>query len=118
MTVPSELFPFFLRSKGLGFAVFCRAVCGIVLAQITPSALEAVSYKYYSLFIATNFSAAVVYFFFLPETNGKSLVEIAELFGDKLATDQSDDDISNFLEKPPFDSKDFDVEKGAGISTK
>ncbi|KAF4783484.1 hypothetical protein HER10_EVM0010496 [Colletotrichum scovillei] len=65
--VPSELFPFFLRTKGLAFAV---------------------ATKYYSLFIATNLAAAVFYFFFLPETSGKSLEEIAELFGDDLATNR------------------------------
>ncbi|KAH7136946.1 hypothetical protein B0J13DRAFT_677715 [Dactylonectria estremocensis] len=84
--VPSELFPFFLRSKGLAFAVFCKATVGIVLSQITPIALANVSWRYYSLFIATNLTAAIIYFFFLPETSGKSLEEIAELFGDVVAT--------------------------------
>ncbi|KAF7557625.1 hypothetical protein G7Z17_g588 [Cylindrodendrum hubeiense] len=83
--VPSELFPFFLRSKGLAFAVFCKATVGIVLSQITPIALENVGWRYYSLFIATNMTAAIIYFFFLPETSGKSLEEIAELFGDVVA---------------------------------
>ncbi|KAI9154880.1 High-affinity glucose transporter [Paramyrothecium foliicola] len=86
--VPSELFPFFLRSKGLAFAVFTKSVVGIVLSQVTPIALANVSWRYYSLFIATNMSAAVFYFFCLPETSGKSLEEIAELFGDCLATEQ------------------------------
>lgn len=102
--VPSELFPFFLRSKGLAFAVFIKAIAAIVLSQITPIAIAQVSWRYYSLFIATNLAAAVVYFFFLPETvsgtfpskvhhpclllqSGKSLEEIAEVFGDTLATE-------------------------------
>lgn len=66
--VPSELFPFFLRSKGLAFAVFSKSVIAIVLSQITPVAIAEVSWRYYSLFIATNLSAAVFYYFFLPET--------------------------------------------------
>jgi hypothetical protein len=89
--VPSELFPFFLRSTGMGLAVFSKAVSAIVLSQITPTALENVGWRYYSLFIATNFVAAFVYFFLLPETGGKTLEEIAELFGDTLAIDPSKD---------------------------
>lgn len=43
--VPSELFPFFLRSKGLAFAVFTKAIVAIVLSQITPIALAEVSWR-------------------------------------------------------------------------
>ncbi|KAL0932411.1 sugar transporter [Colletotrichum truncatum] len=86
--VPSELFPFFLRTKGLAFAVATKSVTAIILSQITPLAIASVSWRYYSLFIATNLAAAVFYFFFLPETSGKSLEEIAELFGDDLATNR------------------------------
>lgn len=89
--VPSELFPFFLRTKGLGLAVFSKSVVAIVLAQITPVAIQNVGWRYYALFIATNFAAAFVYYFFLPETMGKSLEEIAELFGDAIATEQPGD---------------------------
>ncbi|KAF2221228.1 general substrate transporter [Elsinoe ampelina] len=85
--VPSELFPYSLRAKGLSFAVFVKAIAAIVLSQITPVAIQEVGWRYYSLFIATNAFAAVIYFFFLPETGHKSLEEIAELFGDTLATE-------------------------------
>lgn len=43
--VPSELFPMFLRSKGLAFAVFMKSVVAIVLSQITPVALENVAWR-------------------------------------------------------------------------
>ncbi len=89
--VPVELFPFFLRSKGLGLGVFSKAVVAIVLAQVTPIAIEHVHWRYYALFIASNFAAGFVYYFFLPETKGKSLEEIAELFGDALATEHLED---------------------------
>ncbi|GME52724.1 hypothetical protein VE03_03405 [Neofusicoccum parvum] len=88
--VPSEIFPFFLRATGVGLGVFAKAVVAIVLSQITPVAIEDAGWRYYSLFIATNMAAAVLYFFFLPETRGKTLEEIGELFGDALATDRID----------------------------
>jgi hypothetical protein len=43
--VASELFPFFLRSKGLGAAVFVQSVVAIVLSQVTPPALANVSWR-------------------------------------------------------------------------
>ncbi|KAK8062744.1 hypothetical protein PG997_014841 [Apiospora hydei] len=89
--VCSELFPFFLRSRGIAISVFFHSVVAIVLSQITPVALAEVSWRYYSLFIATNLTAGLIYFFFLPETAGKSLEEVGELFGDVLATDHIGD---------------------------
>ena len=44
--VPSELFPFFLRTKGLAFAVAVKSTFAIVLSQITPTALANVSWRY------------------------------------------------------------------------
>ncbi|KAL8377153.1 hypothetical protein RB595_008026 [Gaeumannomyces hyphopodioides] len=84
--VPSELFPFFLRSKGLSLAVTSKSVVAIASPQITPVALADISWRFYTVFIATNLVAGIIYFFFLPETSGKTLEEIAELFGDTVAT--------------------------------
>lgn len=68
--------------------VFAKAVVATMLSQITPIAIQNTEWKHYALFIATNFAAAFMYFFFLPETKGKSPKKIAELFGDALATEQ------------------------------
>ncbi|KAF5578576.1 high-affinity glucose transporter [Fusarium subglutinans] len=66
--VPSELFPFSLRTKGIALAVATKAIVAIVLSQITPLAIANVGWRYYSLFISSNAAAAVFYFFILPET--------------------------------------------------
>lgn len=42
---PRWLVPFFLRSKGLGAAVFVQSVVAIVLSQVTPPALANVSWR-------------------------------------------------------------------------
>lgn len=52
--------------------------------QVSPIAFKEVGYKYYSLFICTNLLGAIVVFFLFPETKGKSLEEIAEIFGDEV----------------------------------
>jgi hypothetical protein len=55
-----------------------------VFNQVSPIAFKEVGYKYYSLFICTNLLGAIVVFFLFPETKGKSLEEIAEIFGDEV----------------------------------
>ncbi|KAF5563774.1 high-affinity glucose transporter [Fusarium phyllophilum] len=87
--VPSELFPFFLRTKGMALAVAAKAMVAVVLSQITPLAIANVGWRYFSLFIASNAAAAVFYFFFLPKTSRKSLEEIAALFEDDVVISSS-----------------------------
>jgi hypothetical protein len=43
--VPSELFPFFLRTKGMALAVATKAIVAIVLSQVTPLAIANVSWR-------------------------------------------------------------------------
>lgn len=81
----SEIFPQHLRAQGNSFAVFCTSITQIWLSQVTPLAFAAVAWKYYFLFIAMNLVGGLIYFFFLPETNQKTLEEIAEAFGDSSA---------------------------------
>ncbi|KAL5358333.1 putative hexose carrier protein [Aspergillus floccosus] len=106
--VPSELFPFLLRSTGMGLAVFCKSVAAIILSQITPVAISNVGWRYYALFVATNFCAAFVYIFFLPETRGKTLEEIGGLFGDTVVSEDSkmSDLIGGCTNKGSNDTKD------------
>ncbi|KAI8167005.1 hypothetical protein K4K49_011173 [Colletotrichum sp. SAR 10_70] len=78
----SEIFPLHLRGTGVGFAIFTQAVTAIWLSQVSPTAFEALEWKFYFIFIATNVSAGLAYYFFLPETNQLSLEQIAAVFGD------------------------------------
>ncbi|KAH8593729.1 hypothetical protein B0O99DRAFT_653230 [Bisporella sp. PMI_857] len=77
----SELFPHFLRSKGMSVAVWGKAVIAIVISQITPVAVKNISWRYYSVYISFNAVAAFIFYFMLPETRGKTLEEVAALFG-------------------------------------
>lgn len=42
----AELFPHFLRSKGMSLAVWGKAVIAIVISQITPIALRNITWRY------------------------------------------------------------------------
>jgi hypothetical protein len=73
-----------IRSKGSAISVVSNVLINIVFNQVSPIAFSEVGYKYYSLFICTNLIGAVVVFFIFPETKGKSLEEIAHIFGDEV----------------------------------
>lgn len=65
-------------------SICCNVIINIVFNQVSPIAFSEVGYKYYSLFICTNLVGAVVVFLIFPETKGKSLEEIAQIFGDEV----------------------------------
>lgn len=79
-----EIMTMAIRAKGSAMAIVCNVIINIVFNQVSPIAFSEVGYKYYSLFICTNLVGAIVVFFIFPETKGKSLEEIAQIFGDEV----------------------------------
>ncbi|KAH7123222.1 hypothetical protein B0J13DRAFT_599022 [Dactylonectria estremocensis] len=80
----AEIFPLDLRGVGVGFAVFTQAVTAIWLSYAASYAFDAISWKFYFVFIACNLFAGTIYFFFLPETRFLTLEEVAAKFGDEV----------------------------------
>lgn len=80
----AEIFPLDLRGVGVGFAVFTQAVTAIWLSYAASLAFDAITWKFYFVFIAMNVFAGTVYYFFLPETRFLSLEEVAAKFGDEI----------------------------------
>jgi sugar porter (SP) family MFS transporter len=81
----AEIFPTALRSRATAICCFMGTGAAILLNQLSPMAFQAIGWKYYSLFIAADIFAGFCFFFFYPETKGKTLEEMAELFGDNVA---------------------------------
>ncbi|KAK9235256.1 general substrate transporter [Lipomyces kononenkoae] len=79
-----------VRAIGTAFAVEVNVVINIILNQVSPIAFANIGWRYYSVFIATNIIAAVVVFLYFPETKGKTLEEINELFGEETIINMSD----------------------------
>jgi hypothetical protein len=73
-----------VRALGNALTTFTNWTVNLVFAQFTPSALDSVGFKYFYLFFALNLIAATCYYFFFPETKGRTLEQIDELFGDQL----------------------------------
>ncbi|KAK8111399.1 general substrate transporter [Apiospora kogelbergensis] len=80
--IPPEVFTTELRAKANAIVQVIHYSISLIITQCSPIALAAVGWKYYIMFIATNALCAVVFFVAYPETKGKSLEEIADIFGD------------------------------------
>lgn len=81
----AEIFPLDLRAVGVGFSVFSQSLTAIWLNYAASYAFEAISWKFYFVFIGCNAFAGTMYYFFLPETRFLTLEEIAAKFGDEVA---------------------------------
>lgn len=78
----SEVFPTALRAKGTSLSTFTNWAVNLIFAQCSPIALTNMGYRYFYLFTAFNWAAAVVVYFCYPETQGHTLESVNELFGD------------------------------------
>ena len=81
----SEVLPTPIRAKGVGLAVF-----SLMAGFITFSAPGAVAFKnlqwgMFIIFSGLSVLSAIIIYFFIPETKGRPVEEIGELFGDYVA---------------------------------
>ena len=75
-----EVVPYSLRAKAAMIYQLTGNLAGLFNAFTNPVAMEAISWRYYIVWccmLALNFT--LVWFFF-PETRGKALEEVAEIF--------------------------------------
>lgn len=78
--IPAEIFDTRTRSKGVSIATMVSFAFNTLIGQVTDTAMENLGYKYYFVFIICNFTNAVFFYLFLPETARKPLEEMNYLF--------------------------------------
>jgi hypothetical protein len=61
-----------------------------MLVQVTPIAIESISWKYFLIFVFTDAVFIIVFYFQFPETANIPLEEVAALFGDEVAVTLQD----------------------------
>ncbi|WVQ79357.1 hypothetical protein IAT38_001454 [Cryptococcus sp. DSM 104549] len=83
----AEILSFSTRAKGLALYLFTQEWQAIITRYVNPIGLANLGWKYYIVFLVLYvFETAFVYFYF-PETKGRTLEEIAEIFdGSTLST--------------------------------
>ncbi|KAK7184487.1 MFS transporter [Paraphaeosphaeria sporulosa] len=80
MSYPTEIFPYTLRSKGITcelLSIYCSLV---IAAFVNPIGMENLGWKYYICFCCFLAVFLAITYMFFPETKGRSLEEIAEIF--------------------------------------
>ncbi|KAA8917451.1 hypothetical protein TRICI_000400 [Trichomonascus ciferrii] len=80
MGYPTEIFPYFIRSKGLTVELISIYISLIISAFVNPIGLDNIGWKYYIVFCVILFFILLNTWFFYPETKGYSLEEIAKVF--------------------------------------
>jgi MFS family permease len=84
-TYPSEIMPTPIRAAGNAVAFCTFNAITIMLVQVTPIAIEEIAWRYFVIFVVCDAVFIVVVYLVYPETVGKTLEEIAALFGDVVA---------------------------------
>lgn len=79
-TYTSEIFPSKIRAKAVSLATASNWAWNCVLAFAVPPVLRSISWKMYFVFAVFNGAAFVHMFLTAPETKGKTLEEMDEVF--------------------------------------
>ena len=79
-TYPSEIFPTQVRAKAVSLATASNWTWNCALAFAVPPLLWTISWKMYIVFAAFNGAAFVHMFLTAPETKGKTLEEMNDVF--------------------------------------
>ncbi|KAK5080296.1 hypothetical protein LTR70_008739 [Exophiala xenobiotica] len=80
--LPSEVFSTATRAKGVALSTATVWISNFIIGVIVPPMLESAGYGTYIFFAAFCGLAAVWAWFLVPETKGKTLEEMDDVFGD------------------------------------
>ncbi len=76
----SEIAPVHLRAAVCGISTAVSWLFNFLVAEITPVAFTDIGYQYFIVYAALNAAFVPIIFFLFPETAGRSLEEMDEIF--------------------------------------
>lgn len=77
----AEIFPTYVRARGLNFAASGGSIGSILASQIWPVGHARFGSGVYFFFMIVNFTCVPIIWFLYPETNGRALEDMDSLFG-------------------------------------
>ncbi|KAK9311616.1 general substrate transporter [Lipomyces starkeyi] len=80
ISYPCEIWPYALRSKGLAIGLLCTNLSVTVNVFVNPIALDAISWKYYIVYVVILIVVSLTCYFFYPETRNHTLEEMTVVF--------------------------------------
>lgn len=80
----AEVMPVALRSRVMGLAAASHFVVNVAITEAGPSAFASIKQNYYYVFVGCSVVFLAVVWMWFPETKGRTLEEIAEVFGDRV----------------------------------
>nr|CBS32700.1 hexose transporter [Colletotrichum graminicola] len=85
--MPSEVFPSSLRAKGVAISTCSSRINNFIIGLITPPMVQGTGFGAYVFFAAFCLLSGIWTWFCVPETNGKTLEQMDEVFGDRTGLD-------------------------------
>jgi len=79
-TYPAEIYPMRIRAKAVSLSTASNWAFNFALAYAVPPLLESIQYRTYFIFAAFCVAMTIHVFFMFPETKGRTLEEMDELF--------------------------------------
>lgn len=76
----SEVAPTHVRASVCGLSTAISWLFNFLVAEVTPTAFANIGWKYFLVFFALNALFVPTIYFFFPETSGRSLEEIDQIF--------------------------------------
>ncbi|KTW28185.1 hypothetical protein T552_02044 [Pneumocystis carinii B80] len=80
----SEIFPHNQRTKANGFCTFANWTFNFILAIFVPTAFKNIQWKTFLIFATFSVTMAIHVYLMFPETCGRSLEEIEQIWRDKV----------------------------------
>jgi hypothetical protein len=77
----AEFYPTHLRARGQTLTVVSFGVFSILWGQSTPTAISKIGWKLFLIIISVSLVNSALLYFYFPDTHGKTLEEIALVFG-------------------------------------